>query len=51
MYGVRVKSAQELVKKARDRFHRELHGAEYRRIHSDGDQLRLPIDLLDVLRK
>jgi len=29
----------------------QLHGAEYRRINSDGDKLRLPIDLLDVSRK
>jgi ubiquinone/menaquinone biosynthesis C-methylase UbiE len=43
-----VKTTQELVRNARDRFNRELHGAEYRRIHSDDDQLRTLIDLLGL---
>jgi len=43
-----VKTTQELVRSARDRFNQELLGAEYRRIHSDDDQLRALIDLLGV---
>lgn len=43
-----MKTTRELVRSARDRFNQELHGAEYRRIHSDDDQLRVLIDLLGV---
>ena len=43
-----MKTTRELVSSARDHFNRELHGAKYRRIHSDDDQLRALIDLLAV---
>jgi hypothetical protein len=46
-----VKTARELLEGAQDRFNRERHGADWRRIHFSDDQLRLPTSLLDVLRK
>lgn len=36
------------MRDARDRFNRELHTADYERIHSDADQLQALIDLLRV---
>jgi ubiquinone/menaquinone biosynthesis C-methylase UbiE len=43
-----VKKTEGLIRSARGQFNRELHTEEYRRIHSDDDQLRALIELLQV---
>jgi len=43
-----MKRVERLIRSARLQFNRELHTDEYRRIHSDDDQLRLLVGLLQV---
>lgn len=43
-----MKTKSDLMRNARDRFNRELHTADYERIHSDQDHLQALIDLLRV---
>jgi len=43
-----VKKTEGLIRSTRDQFNRELHTEEYRRIHSDDDQRRALVGLLQV---